>query len=29
MTVEITYRYTAQPGTVRALPDEPGDALTR
>ena len=29
MTVEITYRYTAQPGAVRAVPDRPDDAVQR
>jgi carbonic anhydrase len=29
MTVEITYRFTAQPGAVRAVPDKPDDAVQR
>jgi carbonic anhydrase len=29
MTVEITYRYTAQPGAVRAMPVDPDDAVQR
>ena len=29
MTVEITYRFTRQPGAIRAVPDNPGDAVQR
>ena len=29
MTVEITYRYTAQPGDVQAIPAKPEDAVQR
>ena len=29
MTVEITYRFTPQPGTVRAVPDNPDEAVQR
>ena len=29
MTVEITYRFTRQPGTIRAVPDDPDDAVRR
>jgi carbonic anhydrase len=29
MTVEITYRFTHQPGAIRAVPDNPGDAVQR